>query len=140
MRIRCAAVVPLIFLGVACSGGSGGGPPSGNDGGTQPTSSAAGSCMGGLEAGCTVELCCQDYRGNFTSATAQSSCNAIDGNYSTAPCPTANLVGSCSLYQGTAAEQIVRYYSGYVFLDNPPGAGSVQANCAALHIGTYLPN
>jgi hypothetical protein len=43
------------------------------------------------------------------------------------------------LYQGTAAEQVVRYYAGYTFLTTPSGAESVAANCAALHIGTYLP-
>jgi hypothetical protein len=128
---------------VACSGGSGGsdsgtGPGGGSD--ARPSSSnIVGSCTGGLETGCSQALCCQDYAGGFTSTTAQSSCAAIAGTYSPAPCTGENRVGSCILYQGTAAEQIVRYYAGYVFLDSVPGAESVAADCAALHIGTYVP-
>jgi len=132
-----AALVFGIFVAVGCSGGSGTGVPS-MDGGAH-TSTIVGSCTGGLESGCTQALCCQDYAGSFTSATAQSSCSAIAGTYSPAPCTGENLAGSCVLYQGTAAEQIVRYYAGYTFLDSAPGAASVAANCSALHIGTYVP-
>ncbi len=138
MKTLMATLVTLvsIVLFVGCSGGSGSGVPSADGGG--PTT-AAGSCNGGLESGCTQELCCQDYRGNFTAASARTSCAAIAGTYSTEPCRTDNRVGSCVLYQNTAAEQIVRYYAGYTFLSSPSGAESVAANCAALHIGTYLP-
>ena len=132
-----AAIVVGIFVAVGCSVGSGTGVPLPDGGGH--TSTIVGSCSGGLESGCTQELCCQDYAGIFTSATAQSSCSAIAGTYSAAPCTSVNLAGSCALYQGTAAEQIVRYYAGYTFLDTAPGAASVAANCSALHIGTYVP-
>jgi len=136
MKILIATLASIVFF-AGCSGGSGSGVPSADGGGGSTT--AAGSCTGGLETGCTQELCCQDYRGNFTSATAQTSCSAIAGTYSPTPCRTEDRVGSCALYQGTVAEQIVRYYAGYTFLTTPPGAESVAANCAALHIGTYLP-
>ncbi|MFO0725425.1 MAG: hypothetical protein U1E65_16700 [Myxococcota bacterium] len=107
-------------------------------GGSSPGS--AGSCMGGKETNCTTTLCCQDYRGNFTSATAQSSCSAISGTYSSTACPSANRVGSCALYEGTAAEQIVRYYAGYTVPDHQPGTDSASANCDALHIGNFTAN
>ena len=135
--LRSAFLGFAILIGVGCSGGSGGGTPS-PDGGGQ-TSTLAGSCTGGLESGCTHALCCQDYHGNFTAASAQTSCSAIAGTYSATPCTSENLAGSCALYQGTAAEQIVRYYAGYTFLDTEPGSASAAANCAALHIGTYIP-
>lgn len=104
------------------------------------SSASVGSCAGGKESGCSQSLCCQDYGGNFTAATAQSSCSAISGTYSSTACPSSNRVGSCVLYQGTAAEQTVRYYAGYVVPDHTAGTDSASANCTALHIGTFSPN
>lgn len=118
-----------------CSGGTGTPRPDGGGG----SSRIVGSCTGGKEIGCSETLCCQDYAGSFTSGTAQSSCAAISGTYSAAPCTSENLAGSCALYQGTAAEQVVRYYAGYTVPDSAAGAPSAAANCAALHIGTYIP-
>jgi hypothetical protein len=142
MHISARAALPF-FLLLGCSGGSGSGVPPTDGGGAGhdvgPTSTIVGSCSGGLESGCSQTLCCQDYAGAFSAASAQSSCAAISGIYAPGPCTDADRVGSCALYQGTAAEQIVRYYAGYVFLDSAPGAESVAANCAALHIGTYIP-
>ena len=132
---RSALLGFAILVVAGCSGGSG--TPSPDGGGR--TSTIVGSCTGGKETGCTETSCCQDYAGSFTSSTAQSSCAAIAGTYSAAPCTSENLAGSCALYQGTAAEQIVRYYTSYTFLDTDPGAASAAANCAALHIGTYIP-
>ena len=132
---RSALLGFAMVIVAGCSGGSG--TPSTDGGGG--TSTIVGSCTGGKESGCTETLCCQDYAGIFTSTTAQSSCTAIAGTYSSAPCTSQNLAGSCALYEGTAAEQIVRYYVGYTFLDTAPGAASAAANCAALHIGTYIP-
>lgn len=119
------AVGLLALVGCPRRGGPGG------DAGS--VCGAAGSCNGGKEQGCNEHVCCQDYQGGFTAAEAQSSCAMIGGAYSSAPCRSQDLVGSCVLYQGTAAQQTVRYYTGYVTPpDHSPGVDSATANCDGI--------
>jgi hypothetical protein len=49
-----------------------------------------------------------------------------------------DLVGSCTLYAGTAAQQTVRYYAGYVVPGHGAGAPSAQSNCDSLQ-GDWTP-
>jgi hypothetical protein len=97
---------------------------------------AAGSCNGGKEDGCNQQVCCQDYQGGFTADQAQSSCAAIGGAYSSAPCRSQNLVGSCILYEGSVAQQTLRYYASYVTRDHSPGLDSATDNCDGIS-GTW---
>jgi len=53
----------------------------------------------------------------------------VNGEYSSDPCTTENLEGSCTLYKGTSAEKIIRYYAGYDQLSMSDPA----TNCSALH-------
>ena len=130
----------LLVVGVfaGCSPGSGGG--GGSDGGHGGSTCAAGSCNGGLETMCTEQTCCQDYQGGFTASEAQSSCAAIHGVYSSIPCRATDLAGGCVLYAGTAAQQTVRYYGGYVITGHAAGPESAQANCDALQGDWIMPN
>jgi hypothetical protein len=56
----------------------------------------------------------------------------VSGEYSPDPCTTEDLEASCTLYKGTAAEKIIRYYEGYDALSK----SDPVTNCSALH-GTY---
>lgn len=135
---RSALLVGAIASVLACNGGGGGGGGSGSGGGSGGSSLChAGSCNGGLETACNEQVCCQDYQGGFTASEAQSSCSAIHGAYSPDPCRSTDLVGGCVLYAGTVAQQVVRYYAGYVVPGHAAGADSAQANCDAL--GDWIP-
>ena len=134
--VRWAVALVVLGLGASagCSpgggGGGGGGSSSGSGGGS---TCHAGSCNGGLEESCNEQLCCQDYQGGFTASEGQSSCAALHGTYSPDPCRPTDLVGSCVLYDGTVAQQTVRYYAGYVIMDHEPGADSSEANCEGIN-------
>jgi hypothetical protein len=121
----------VVALAVACSDDGGGGGRGGTGGGSG-NGASPGSCVHGKNS-CSpgTDFCCADYGGLFTQAQVQSDCgNArVGGEYSSDPCTTMDLEGSCTLYKGTAAEKIIRYYEGYdlVSMSDPP------TNCSALH-------
>lgn len=94
---------------------------------------AAGSCNKGKDS-CTpgTAFCCADFHGNFTAMSVQQSCSVAMGTYSPSACDSANLEASCTLYAGTVAEKVIRYYVGY---DAASGSDPVT-NCKGLH-GTY---
>jgi hypothetical protein len=125
---RRGLAVVLFAVVTSCGGGGGG-----HDGGTGGTSGASpGSCLHGANS-CSpgMMFCCADYAGLFTAAQVQSDCGTaqVGGEYSSLPCPTMDLEGSCTLYKGTAAEKTIRYYAGYdvISMSDPP------TNCSALH-------
>jgi hypothetical protein len=126
LKPLCVLVLAMFAVGCSSDGGSGGG------GGGTGNATAPGSCAHGKNS-CTpgTPFCCADYGGLFTAAQVQSDCGTaqVGGEYSPDPCTTEDLEGSCTLYKGTAAEKIIRYYAGYDELSqsDPP------TNCSALH-------
>jgi hypothetical protein len=133
--IKRGVAIGFLASLLGCSGGSSGGPDSGAG---SSAGGSPGSCAHGLNS-CTsgTLFCCADYAGLFTAATVQSDCgNArVGGEYSSLPCTTVDLEGSCTLYKGTAAEKTIRYYAGYDLASKSDPA----TNCSALHGSFELP-
>jgi len=92
-----------------------------------------GAAGGGI-ASCSSAAGCTDYVGSlWTEASAQENCNQIPGStFSADPCPTADLVGSCSVNQNEAGEFISRYYSPMF------NADSAESSCGLMQ-GTWIP-
>lgn len=110
MRIFC--IIACLFL-ASCGDDNGNG-------------SSAGSCSS--LTGCT------DYVGSmWTAQTAGENCSQIpDSTYSSSACPSADLVGSCSVNQGGPGEFIMRYYSPTF------DAASAESICTNMQ-GTWIP-
>lgn len=121
------ALIAATMLAVGCSSSSSGGSDGGG-GGNNP-----GSCNAGKVAcsGTNQPYCCADYAGNFTATTVQNDCNISAGMYSANVCASANRIGSCTLYKGTAAEKTIRYYTGYM--------GDPSGGCTNIK-GVWTPN
>jgi hypothetical protein len=129
---RLSHALVFAFFAAACSNSSSsGGRDAGSSGGSG-NAGAPGSCAHGKNS-CTpgTDFCCADYGGLFTAVQVRSDCDdpRVAGEYSPDPCTTESLEASCTLYKGTAAEKIIRYYQGYDQLSqsDPP------TNCSALH-------
>lgn len=95
------------------------------------TSTPAGS-PGSCDETAKVGIC-WDYTGTqFTPTNVQSACPSL-ATYSPQPCPTANRIGSCSVYTGQPTEQTVRYFSPKF------DEAHAKTTCAAQVGGVYTP-
>lgn len=67
-----------------------------------------------ISGSCNIQASsqCMDYTGSAWVRMGKMSCGGISGVYSTSPCPTAHVMGSCAGGGGTPQmAMIVRFYS-----------------------------
>jgi hypothetical protein len=91
--------------------------------GCNNSENSAGSCNTGVGV-------CYDWTGSgYTASDVEAGCG---GMYSSSPCTSENLVGSCIILEGTISEYITRYYAPTYT------AADAQFACTALG-GTWVP-
>lgn len=85
-------------------------------------------CCGSAGPGSCFNLpeVCTDYGAGYSSAQVSDSCK---GPYSSGPCPSANRVGRCLMWDGLPTEVTFSYYS--------PGhtAATAQSACSGTWLG-----
>jgi hypothetical protein len=132
-------IVTTLLALTACSSGSNGSNgsngSSSSSGSAGPSFGPGGSCNAGSDScGQGAARCCADYP-RISLADLKSACAAGAGVYSAAPCSTADREASCTLSAGTAAEKVIRYYTGYELGANTDPI----TNCSAIS-GVYSSN